>query len=129
MQAQTDQQIAAAQNTLNQIQNIGIVVISIAVVADAAIVLFIMQYSVRERTKEIGTFKAMGAGNTTILGQFLFEGILLSLVAVVIALAADAVSATTLANLLLPHPVESGQNYVMSANGHLTHICQPSSST
>ena len=120
VQAQTNQQIQAAQNTMNQIQNIGLVEIGVVVIADAAIVLFIMQYSVRERTKEIGTFKAMGASSTTILGQFIFEGILLSLIAAVIAIAIDIVSATTLANLLLPHPVENGQNYHMSANGHLT---------
>ena len=40
-----------------------------------------MLYSVRERTKEIGTLKAMGASNGTILGQFMLEGILLSLIA------------------------------------------------
>ena len=107
---------------MNQIQNIGLVEIGVVVIADAAIVLFIMQYSVRERTKEIGTFKAMGASSTTILGQFIFEGILLSLIAAVIAIAIDIVGATTLANLLLPHPVENGQNYHMSANGHLDNI-------
>ena len=118
VQAQTNQQIQAAQNTMSLIQNIGLVEISVAVIADAAIVLFIMQYSVRERTKEIGTFKAMGANNTTVLGQILFEGVLLSVIAAVIAIAIDAVGATTLANLLLPHPIENGQNYVMT-NGHL----------
>jgi len=70
VQAQTNQQIQAAQNTMSLIQNIGLVEISVAVIADAAIVLFIMQYSVRERTKEIGTFKAMVPTTQQFLGKF-----------------------------------------------------------
>jgi len=89
---------------MNQIQNIGLIEVSIAVIADVAIVLFIMLYSVRERTKEIGTLKAMGASNATILGQFIFEGVLLSIIAAIVALVIGGLGATTLAKLLLPHP-------------------------
>ena len=99
----------AAQNNLNQIQNNGLVEISIAVVADAAIILFIMLYSVRERTKEIGTLKAMGASNATILGQLMLEGVLLSLIAAVVAIAIGVFVAPTLSNLLLPTPFNCGQ--------------------
>ena len=66
-----------------------------------------MLYSVRERTKEIGTLKAMGASSSTILGQIMFEGILLSLIAAVVAIAIGVFAAPPLANLLLPHSIES----------------------
>jgi ABC-type antimicrobial peptide transport system permease subunit len=99
-----NQQVQTAQNVMNQIQNNGLIEISIAVIADIAIILFMMLYSVRERTREIGTLKAMGASNTTILGQFIFEGVLLSVMAAVVALVIGGFGATTLAKLLLPHP-------------------------
>jgi len=67
-----------------------------------------MLYSVRERTREIGTLKAMGASNATILGQLLLEGVILSVIAAVVAIAISVFVAPPLANLLLPRPIESG---------------------
>ena len=51
------------------------------VAASSLIVLFVMLYTVRERTKEIGTLKAIGFSNRTVMSQFLIEGILLSVIA------------------------------------------------
>ena len=61
-----------------------------------------MLYSVRERTKEIGTLKAMGAGNITILGQFMLEAVILSLMAAIVAIAVGVIVLPTLSSLLLP---------------------------
>jgi len=108
IQTSINEQLQAAQNNLNQIQGNGLVEISIAVIADVAIILFIMLYSVRERTREIGTLKALGASNATVLGQFMLEGVLLSVIAAVVAIAIGVFVAPTLANLLLPHSIESG---------------------
>jgi ABC-type antimicrobial peptide transport system permease subunit len=74
---------------------------------------------VRERTKEIGTLKAMGASNSTILGQFLVEGTLLSLIAGAVGIAVGSVVATSLASLLLPRLNLFGADLVMSPDGHL----------
>jgi ABC-type antimicrobial peptide transport system permease subunit len=106
IQDSINKQIETAQTNLNQIQNTGLTEIAIAVVADTAIILFIMLYSVRERTREIGTLKAIGASNTKILGQFMLEGAILSVIAVVVAIVIGVFAASTLANLLLPHAVE-----------------------
>lgn len=106
MQRQTDEQLQQAQATMNQIQSTGIVEMGIITVADGAIVLFIMLYTVRERTKEIGTLKAMGASNPTILGQFMFEGVLLSLIAGIVGIVIGIFGATSLANVLLPPPTQ-----------------------
>ncbi len=97
----------SAQNNANQIQNNGLIEIALAVIADTAIILFIMLYSVRERTKEIGTLKAMGASNKTILGQFILEGVLLSVIAGLIAIAIGVFVVPTLSSLLLPMPVQT----------------------
>jgi putative ABC transport system permease protein len=117
LQNQITELTQAAQNNLNQIQGTGLAEISIAIIADAAIILFIMLYSVRERTREIGTLKAMGASNTTILGQFMLEGVVLSLVAAVVAIAIGVVVVPTLASLLLPTPVQTAVGFGWAPNG------------
>ena len=61
-----------------------------------------MLYTVKERTKEIGTLKAIGFSNSTVMGQFMLEGILLSIIAGVVGIAIGSVAAPTLSALLLP---------------------------
>jgi len=109
IESSIDTQLQSDQNNLSQIQNIGLVEITIAFIAASAVILFIMLFSVRERTKEIGTLKAMGASNLTILGQFMFEGVLLSIVAAIVAIAIGMIVAPVLGNLLLPRSVETGK--------------------
>jgi putative ABC transport system permease protein len=59
-------------------------IIFIALVEAGMGVLMIMYVSVKERTREIGVRKAMGATNGQVVGQFLFESILLCLIGAVI---------------------------------------------
>jgi ABC-type antimicrobial peptide transport system permease subunit len=120
LQDQTTPLTQAAQNNLNQIQTTGLIEISIAVIADVAIILFIMLYTVRERTKEIGALKAMGASNAKILGQFMLEGVLLSLIAAVIAIVIGVFVLPTLASVLLPMPVQTGVGISLSPNGTIS---------
>ena len=87
---------------------------AIVIAIDAAIILFIMLYTVRERTREIGTLKALGASSMAVLGQFMLEGILLSLIAGVVGIVIGTVGATSLANLLLPRPTQAGNSTVSS---------------
>jgi putative ABC transport system permease protein len=115
MQTQTTEQLQMAQSTMSQIQSTGTMEIGVVTAVDASIVLFIMLYTVRERTREIGTLKALGASSTGILGQFMLEGILLSLIAGVVGIVIGTVGATSLANLLLPHPTQAGNSIVSSA--------------
>ena len=61
-----------------------------------------MLYTVRERTKEIGTLKAIGFSNWTVMRQFMLEGILLSVVAGIVGIAIGSVAAPVLSGLLLP---------------------------
>jgi putative ABC transport system permease protein len=114
MQTQTTVQLQTAQATLSEIQSTGQMEIGIVTTVDAAIVLFIMLYTVRERTREIGTLKALGASNLTILGQFMIEGILLSFIAGVVGIVIGTFGATSLAGLLLPSPTQAGNSTVSS---------------
>jgi putative ABC transport system permease protein len=120
MQTQTTAQLHLAQAMMSQIQSTGIMEIGVVTLVAAAIVLFIMLYIVRERTREIGTLKALGASNLAILGQFMLEGILLSLIAGIVAVVIGTIGATWLANLLLPHPTQAGNSTVSSTSVSLS---------
>ena len=95
-------QLESAQSTMNQTQSQAIEEIIIAVTATSVIVLFVMLYTVRERTKEVGTLKAMGASNSTVMSQFLLEGIMLSLAAGLVAVIIAVVATPYLSSILLP---------------------------
>jgi putative ABC transport system permease protein len=103
MQDRYNETLSNAQSTLSQTQSVAFQEIGIAVVASGLIVLFTMLYTVRERTKEIGTLKAIGFSNWNVMSQFLLEGIFMSLMAGVVGVAIGSVAAPTLSSLLLPH--------------------------
>ena len=95
--------LAADQSAISSTQTVAFEEIAVAVVATSLIVLFVMLYTVRERTKEIGTLKAIGFSNWNVMSQFMLEGILLSLVAGIVGIAIGSVGAPVLSGLLLPH--------------------------
>jgi len=94
--------LASAEATLAQTQSVAFQEIIVAVAATSLIVLFVMLYTVRERTKEIGTLKAIGFSNLTVMSQFMLEGVMLSLIAGVVGIAIGSVAAPALSGLLLP---------------------------
>jgi putative ABC transport system permease protein len=102
MQEMYETTLENAESTLSQTQTVATQEIIIAVLATSLIVLFVMLYTVRERTKEIGTLKAIGFSNWNVMSQFMLEGILISLVAGVVGIAIGSVGAPTLTSLLLP---------------------------
>jgi putative ABC transport system permease protein len=116
MQTQTNEELQMAQTSMSQIQSTGTMEIAVVTVVVAAIVLFIMLYTVRERTREIGTLKALGASSMAVLGQFMLEGILLSLIAGIVGIVIGTVGATSLANLLLPRPTQAGNSTISSTS-------------
>jgi putative ABC transport system permease protein len=94
--------LANAQTSVSQTEATAVEEIIVVVAATSLIVLFVMLYTVRERTKEIGTLKAIGFSNMTVMGQFMLEGILLSMLAGVVGIAIGTIAAPTLSSLLLP---------------------------
>jgi ABC-type antimicrobial peptide transport system permease subunit len=102
MQERYSQTLANAESTLSQTQTTATQEIIIAVAATSLIVLFVMLYTVRERTKEIGTLKAIGFSNLNVMSQFVLEGMLISMIAGVVGIAIGSVGAPVLSSLLLP---------------------------
>jgi putative ABC transport system permease protein len=115
---------AAAQSVTSQEQNTAIQDIAIAVVATSLIVLFVMLYTVRERTKEIGTLKAIGFGNWNVMSQFMLEGMLLSLGAGVVGVAIGSIGASSLAGVLGLIPSAS-RNSLFGSSGSTTFRYSP----
>jgi putative ABC transport system permease protein len=103
LQSGYDTALQSAQDSIGQTQAIAIEEILVIIAATSLIVLFVMLYTVRELTKEIGALKAIGFSNFTVMGQFMLEGILLSLVAGVVGIAIAIFAAPTLSSLLLPN--------------------------
>lgn len=89
-----DADLAQAESTGNQ-------VISISVVGVGAAILFVMLYAVKERTKEIGTLKAMGFGKGSIMAQFMLEGMIMSVAGGAIGIIAAVIAAPYLSTALL----------------------------
>lgn len=94
--------LESAQASIGQTQTTALEEIIVVVAATSLIVLFVMLYTVRERTKEIGTLKAIGFSNSSVMGQFLLEGVLLSVIAGAVGIAIGTLAAPTLSALLLP---------------------------
>jgi len=110
-QAFSEQQLQDAQNTFNQTQTTALTEIVVAVAATSLIVLFVMLYTVRERTKEIGTLKAIGFSNLTVMSQFMLEGVLLSVVAGAVGIAIGVVAAPSLVSLLQLTPLTNSNTF------------------
>jgi putative ABC transport system permease protein len=117
MQTSYETALQNAESTINQTQTTAFEEIVVAVAATSLIVLFVMLYTVRERTKEIGTLKAIGFSNWTVMSQFMLEGVLLSLLAGVVGVAIASVAAPTLSSLLLPNVNPFGGTVRFGASG------------
>jgi ABC-type antimicrobial peptide transport system permease subunit len=102
LQTTYNSELATAQASNSQTYSTAVEEIAIVVVATSLIVLFVMLYTVKERTKEIGTLKAIGFSNSTVMSQFMLEGILLSIIAGVVGIAIGLIAAPTISSLLLP---------------------------
>ena len=121
MQTSYQTALQNAESTINQTQTTAFEEIVVAVAATSLIVLFVMLYTVRERTKEIGTLKAIGFSNWTVMSQFMLEGVLLSLMAGVVGIAIGSIAAPTLSSLLLPSVNPFGGSVRLGATAGATN--------
>ena len=79
-----------------------------ALVASAAVILFSVGLVARQRVKEIGILKSIGASNWQITSQFGFETAVLSVVAGLVGALATFPLAQSVANGLVPDPAQPG---------------------
>jgi ABC-type lipoprotein release transport system permease subunit len=100
-----------AESSIMQTQTTAVEEIIVVVAATSLITLFVMLYTVRERTKEIGTLKAIGFSNLNVMSQFMLEGVLLSIIAGVVGIAIGIFAAPSLVSLLQLTPVSSSLGF------------------
>jgi ABC-type antimicrobial peptide transport system permease subunit len=74
----------------------------LALVATSAIILLIMVFSVRERTKEIGVMKTLGFSNKNVVSQFLLEGVSVTLLGCIIGVIVGVVAYPMISKIMLP---------------------------
>jgi ABC-type antimicrobial peptide transport system permease subunit len=103
IQQSQQQMLNNAAATLAQTQATANQEIAVIVVATSTIVFFVMLYTVRERTKEIGTLKAIGFSNGQVMTQFMVEGVIQSAIAGAVGVALGFFVAPLLSGLLLPY--------------------------
>ncbi len=99
---------------------LGTITLAISVIAGIALlvggigVMNIMLVSITERTKEIGTRKALGAPNSSIRLQFIVESIVICLIGGIIGIVLGVALGMGLANLLGTSASPSVQSIVLS---------------
>ena len=108
-----------ADNTVKPLENIAsISSISLigAIIAGAIIILLVMVMIVRERKREIGVLKAIGASNTRIIGQFIAEAVTFTLAAAVIGIIIGVAGGGPITNTLVSSASDQ-QNTMMENRG------------
>ncbi len=80
-----------------------------AVAAGAVIILLTMVMIVRERRREIGVFKAIGASNVKIVTQFMSEAVTLTLIAMIAGIIIGSVAANPITKVLINNSTQSSQ--------------------
>lgn len=99
-----------AENTvkpLENIQTISLYSLIGSVIAGSVIILLTMIMIVRERRREIGVAKAIGAPNTKIMLQFMTEAITLTVLGAVIGIALGVVAGSPITKMLVTNSTSS----------------------
>jgi putative ABC transport system permease protein len=103
-----DALVGMFNNVMGVVLLIGMVITGISLLVGGIGVMNIMFVSVTERTREIGTRKAIGARRRAILGQFLFESSVICLGGGVLGLALAWGTARLIDRLLMPASLSPG---------------------
>jgi putative ABC transport system permease protein len=88
-----------------------------AVIAGGIIILLTMIMIVRERRREIGVMKAIGASNVTTVAQFVSEAITLTVLGLIVGLLIGIASAKPITNVLVTNSASSNTQSVQTGPG------------
>jgi len=94
------ERIKRVRNTVEQVTYLAYLGSTVALILGGIGAFFLMHSAVRERTREIGLRKAVGAGDETIMLQFVLETVLVTLIGGIIGLAAAVLTCLALEAML-----------------------------
>lgn len=100
--------LAAAQKSSNTMSSLLIAVAAIVLIVSGIGIMNVMMVAVKERTREIGILKAIGAARRTILLEFLFEAVLISVMGGLIGVALSIFAPNVLAYFGISYLASSG---------------------
>jgi putative ABC transport system permease protein len=112
--------VQQADNTvqpLNSVQSISLYSLIGAIIAAGVIILLTMVMIVRERTREIGVIKAIGASNSRVSLQFMSEAFTLTVIGAVVGMALAIVAASPITHLLVTNTTTSVTTSSSSGGG------------
>lgn len=104
---------------LAAVDAISVTLVSILVAIIAVGIMNSMRIAVRERTREIGTLRAIGMSRRRVLRMFLLEALLLSVIGTAAGAVLGALLALGLDAAQIPIPVEAVRAILMSDTLHL----------
>ena len=102
MESERESAINDLQGDKTEIENTGNTIILILIIAVGLIVLFLMMYTVKERTKEIGLMKAIGFTGKSIMSQFIIEGIAIGIIGGIVGVVIGFLAGPMISEMLLP---------------------------
>jgi ABC-type antimicrobial peptide transport system permease subunit len=103
MESERQAEIASLENEKSGIVNQGYAIIFGLIIAVALIVLFLMMYAVKERTKEIGLMKAIGFTGRSVMSQFILEGTSIGIIGGMTGILIGYVAGPAITSFLLPN--------------------------
>jgi len=109
-----------ANNTvqpLKNVQSISLISLIGALIAGGVIILLTMIMIVRERRREIGILKAIGASNMKVMFQFMSEALTLTILAAVIGLIIGVVGGNPVTNTLVTNSTNSSSPSTSASAG------------
>lgn len=107
--AQAEESIKPLEN----IQTISIYSLIGAVIAGSVIILLTMIMIVRERRREIGVVKAIGASNVSIMSQFMTEAVTLTVLGAIVGTIIGALASTPITEMLVTNSTNSTSTAMM----------------
>lgn len=102
---------------LNSVKNITLYSLIGAVIAGCLIILLTMIMIVRERRREIGILKAIGANNSRVIFQFMSEAITLTVAGALIGIAIGIIGSNPVTNMLVTSSSNSNTSVTATGTG------------
>jgi putative ABC transport system permease protein len=110
-------QVKDSLEPLQNIQTLSLYSLIGAVVAGAVIILMTMIMIVRERRREIGVIKAIGASNVKVIGQFTSEALTLTALGGVVGIILGALAGNPITKMLVNNSSSTASNAASGPGG------------